>query len=53
MLAVDPSLDHAGMEDPSETGDLEDTMIDPSLVSPPASSAASEFLYTSSEHLPR
>ncbi|KAF8555110.1 hypothetical protein OG21DRAFT_1461393 [Imleria badia] len=39
VLAVDPSLDHAGMEDPSESGDAETGVIDPSLVSPPASNA--------------
>lgn len=38
VLAVDPSLDHAGMEDLSETGDAETAVIDPSLVSPPADS---------------
>ncbi|KAI9569425.1 hypothetical protein HD554DRAFT_521526 [Boletus coccyginus] len=39
VLAVDPSLDHTGMDEPCETGDVETTVIDPSLVSPPASSA--------------
>ncbi|KAG8219298.1 hypothetical protein J3R82DRAFT_162 [Butyriboletus roseoflavus] len=38
-MAVDPSLDRAGMEDPSETGDAETAVIDPSLVSSSASSA--------------
>jgi len=36
LLAVDPSLDHTGMEDHSEIGDAETAMIDPSLVSPPS-----------------
>lgn len=45
VLAVDPSLDHTGMEDHSETGDPETAMIDPSLVSPPAS-VDSESLFT-------
>ncbi|KAF8131529.1 hypothetical protein EV363DRAFT_1330301 [Boletus edulis] len=39
VLAVDPSLDHTGMEDPPDTGDAEAVVIDPSLVSPPANSA--------------
>jgi len=46
VLAVDPSLDHTGMDDPCEAGDVETTVIDPSLVSPPASSADSESPFT-------
>lgn len=46
VLAVDPSLDHTGMDEPCETGDVETTVIDPSLVSPPASSADSESHFT-------
>ena len=45
VLAVDPSLDHARLEDPSETADRETAVIDPSLVSP-ASSADSESFST-------
>ena len=50
VLAVDPSLDHAGMED-SETGDTETTVIDPSLVSPPASNVDSKSFHTLSRSL--
>ena len=47
VIAVDPLLDHAGMEDPSDTVDHEAVVIDPSLVSPSTSNADSESLYTS------
>lgn len=50
VMAVDPSLDHTGMEDPSETGDAETAVIDPSLVSPSASSD-SESRFTRRKHL--
>lgn len=45
-ITVDPSLDHVRLEDPSETADRETAVIDPSLVSPSASSVDSECLST-------
>lgn len=52
VIAVDPSLDRAGMEDLPETGDAETAMIDPSLVSPSASSADSESPFTRHSNVP-
>jgi len=42
LVVVDPSLDHAGMDDPPQIGDTDTTVIDPSLVSPSGSSVDNE-----------